>query len=220
MSEIMDYRIYEEYLKKARENKEEGDEKVKNMATTLEKYETLNKLRDKTPEELLSEAGVTGVPVDLEKLLNHWNISAMPVKISDFEEYQKYKELGGENEIFGAVVLDEDGSLCVFYNETDTIGRQRFTIAHELAHICQDYVDLIENEINFNCEVDLKEIIMNTFAGKLLVPTNALKDIFKDFPHVSVDNLPDDILKDLADTFTVSVNVMKERLKVFKAQYN
>ena len=219
----MDYRIYEEYLKKTRKNKEERDRRCKNMVMTLEKYKTLEKLRDKTPEELLREAGITGVSVDLEKLLNYWDVSAMPVKFSDFEEYQTYKELGGEKEILGAIVVDTDGSLCIFYNETDTPNRQRFTVAHELAHACIDYENLMKNGINFRYEDDTlcnNEIAMNTFAGELLIPTNALKAIFKRFPHVAVDNLPDDILKDLADIFAVSINVMRERLKVFKYQHN
>jgi len=202
MSELMDYDTYIECLKNAIENKKG----VKIMCTTLDR------LAGKTPEQLLNEAGVANrVPIDLEKLLCYWNVSAMPIdfsklqKLRDSAEFQQ--QIQDKGDILGAVVLEDD-NLCIFYKEGDSPNRQRFTIVHELAHCCMDYEQLAKNEINCRYEnfskTDQHEIAINAFAGKILIPENPLKLFFEKLLLPTADKL--------AMIFDVSNTVMAARL--------
>lgn len=208
MHEIMDMDVYEKYLSNIK--RDIRSLKIKSMCKTLDK------LAGKSPEELLSGANISNqLPVNLELLLKHWTVSALPI---NFSELEAYKELQDNDEIknkkiLGAVVLKGD-SLCIFYDSTDTPHRQRFTIAHELAHCCLDYENLKERKINFRIEyADMSiehsgdeyenEKKMNTFAGELLIPEKILRMVYERFHYV----------EELSVAFAVSINVMTERLK-------
>ena len=158
------------------------------------------------------------LPVNLDGLLEYYNISVYP---TDFNELREFPEIANEEkekgEILGAVAV-QNNDIRILYKESDTKHRQKFTIAHELAHCCLDADSLMENgHIEYRKEFsertgDNKEIKANIFAGELLIPETALNKIYAkvDRPNLEV----------LAKAFDVSDNVMRERLKKLGLQYS
>lgn len=143
-------------------------------------------------------------PVDIAKILYSMDIRVWPF---DFSQNKS----NNDGKILGAMVAD-DKNLALFYQTGETKNRNRFTLAHELAHCCLYHIN--ENEMPYveyrheGVLDDQNEIDANIFAGELLIPIRYLREVLADkypnqFPH-SVK---------LAELFAVSVNVMEERLK-------
>lgn len=141
-------------------------------------------------------------PVDLKLILNHFNISALPLDLDALKSNlsDDYKEI----EILGALVSKDSGS-AIFYNKNFKEGhRYRFTIAHELAHAC---LNGPSNHIEFRIKGipdNKNEITANTFAGELLIPENTLKAVLSKLILPTVKNL--------SEIFEVSENVVRARL--------
>lgn len=187
----------------------ENDDLVKeenNMCTTLKL------LSGETANTLVEKYGLADkLPVSLNGLLKSCDIGLYS---TDFKELRKLPEILQEEkekgEILGAVAVI-DNKLNIFYRNTDSVHRQKFTIAHELAHCCLDNNSLVnEGHIEFRMEMSEilnkeKEEKANLFAGQLLIPDKALKKFYEKI------KIPD--LNLLAEAFDVSVNVMRERLK-------
>ena len=147
------------------------------------------------------------VPVDLKKILEKFNISAVSMDFTDIENSSK----NNNRKILGALICRDD-EAAIFYNCNDkTDGhRYRFTIAHEIAHCC---LSKECNHIDFRLDplmMTKEEVAANTFAGELLIPESSLYDTINKliFPSITV----------LADVFEVSINVMRERLNCLKIQ--
>jgi len=114
------------------------------------------------------------------------------------------------------LVLTKKNRAVIYYSENDTLNRQRFTIAHELGHICSHlipnsndypYIDWrIEEESNND-----QEKKANIFAGELLIPLHSLKEIYLSMKFPSS--------RELANIFGTSVNVMEERLNYLHVSY-
>lgn len=115
------------------------------------------------------------------------------------------------------LVLSNDKNAVIYYSAHDTVHRQRFTIAHELGHICRHlrvdttdypYIDWrIETQIDGN----KTEENANVFAGELLIPLHKLKE-----EYLALGSYRS---KDLAKRFGVSINVMEKRLDYLKISY-
>lgn len=187
--------------------------KFKSLTTEKEVVQMcipINKIYGKNALDVLTEFGnLNEIPVNLGKLLKKIGISALPMNFSDLE-----KKLN-KGHILGLVLATKKEAV-IYYSENDTPNRQRFTIAHELGHICSHlkpdtndypYIDWrIEEESNNEYEK-----CANIFAGELLIPLHKLKDIYLSirFP----------ISNDLANIFGVSVNVMEARLNQLGISY-
>ena len=117
------------------------------------------------------------------KILIQNNISKLPVKISAIcraynIRIRKYKESTDIINKFGLSdnAHNNDGftfNRTIFYNEQCTIGRQRFTIAHELGHCLMHNGrglynrEPSENDNPLECEA-------NVFASRVLAPACVL----------------------------------------------
>lgn len=160
----------------------------------------IEKLRNKTANQLLQESGQgNSIPVDITAVLKYYGISALPM---DFSTLNNRRD---GNNILGALVCMGE-NVAIFYGQDETMSahRIRFTVAHELAHVC---LTGEENHVEFRCEgtdMNQLEIAANIFAGELLIPQKQLEDVIQKLlvPTVEV----------LADIFSVSSHVMKERL--------
>src|SRR4051794_23366890 len=73
----------------------------------------------KTPEQVLSECGITKAPVPVEKIPDTYGITIA--------------ELPASNDIFGAIV-QKGKRVLIAFNPSQHLNRQRFTLAHELGH--------------------------------------------------------------------------------------
>ena len=175
--------------------------------------QTLKKIMGKSPEELLSITGQeNSIPVDVSTILHHLQISEIKMNFSQIEQALNLDD-AKKGTISGMVLLSED-NVGIFFNEEDTLNRQRFTIAHELAHCCLDGEELMKNHIEFRFDIDsddASEVAANTFAGKLLVPEKSLKKVYEQL------SIP--VVESLAKIFQVSQAVMKERLKMLHMDY-
>lgn len=99
-------------------------------------------------------------------------------------------------------------------NIKDNYHRQRFTLAHELAH-CMLHADSLKNgclELRSSLTTDEpREKAANILAGEILIPEKLLK--------IAYANLPLPISTILANIFDVSENVMVARLQYLRMGY-
>ena len=158
-----------------------------------------------TPEDVLNECGITSRPIPLDPIVQHFGITQV--------------ELSANGDIFGAIVR-ENGKFFIAVNPDQHPNRQRFTIAHELAHYILHYKDSNERiqhvDTDFRVSwrnrvssegVDWSEIEANRFAAELLMPEYMLK---KDVERLPV--LDDDAMQRLASLYKVSRLAMRIRL--------
>lgn len=177
----------------------------------------LEKIRDMSASDLLKKFNIIPNPtVDVRKLLNNIGISALSLDFTDIEK-RLNKPYGS---ILGAAISKGD-NLAIFYRENDTFHRQKFTIAHELAHCCLHCPTNESSHIEYriepyqiynNTEIDLKkENEANIFAGQLLIPKDILIEMYDKMimPSLSV----------LSEIFDVSATVMAARLDYLKLGY-
>ncbi len=121
--------------------------------------------------------------------------------------------------VMGAVAAyskSTDGidAVEITVNTKDSYHRQRFTLAHELAHCMLHSQSLKNGRLELRTSMttdDPREREANILAGQILIPENLLRRVYKDlvFPF----------LPELAKIFEVSENVMAERLKYLKMGY-
>lgn len=158
----------------------------------------------KTPEQVLKESGVTTRPVDLELVLKHFGIRQYP--------------LPANADIFGAIVRERD-DVIIAINPNQHPNRQRFTLAHELAHyFCHSgdnapaqFVDgdfrLHWRNTESSRGVNWQEIEANRFAAALLMPEKFLRGDLDQFGKID-----DGVIQRLASLYKVSRVSMQYRL--------
>ena len=183
--------------------KEESDIMCKNLKEII----------GKTPEEILKIAGQEDcVPVNIGAILKELHVSEIKMDFSEIEQ-QLASQVAEKGPISGMVLLSGD-NVGIFYNEKDSLNKQRFTVAHELAHCCLNGEELVDNHIEFRHEIvseDEREIAANTYAGQLLIPEKSLKRVYGQLTIPVVDSL--------AKIFQVSKAVMKARLNLLHMDY-
>lgn len=100
--------------------------------------------------------------------------------------------------------------------------RQRFTIAHELAHCClhidpkqkKNYIELRSE--NIGIEDQQKEKLANIFAGELLMPRPVI-DAFVNNPQKYGVNVGNEVsIIKMADAFEVNNHTMLQRIQYLK----
>jgi Zn-dependent peptidase ImmA (M78 family) len=82
-----------------------------------------------------------------------------------------------------------DGHPTIEFNETEPAVRQRFTISHELGHFALDHHDAPRDSGDFPSSGDPKERAANRFAAELLMPSQAVQEIFLSGAFSSSDAL-------------------------------
>ena len=174
----------------------------------------LKELNGLNPEEILNKywnSDRNVYPIDIAQILFKMGIRVVPYDFSKFDDGNL------ENRVLGAMVADEQ-DLAFLYRKGETKNRNRFTLAHELAHCCLAHLDdkampYVEYRHD-GVVTDSKEITANIFAGELLIPHKELRNLLSNhYPNT----LP--VITELADNFSVSLNVAKERLKYLKIPY-
>lgn len=170
----------------------------------------LKNINGKTAIELLKIHDIPlEPPIQISQLLQRIGISTLGIDFTQIEKDAGYEH----GKILGAAISKKD-NLTIFYRKQDSKNRQRFTIAHELAHCClhtdnlqQNHIELRENET----VKDAKETEADIFARELLIPKQSLVKVYNEFYVPS--------LKSLAKIFGVSTNVMAARLDYLSMSY-
>jgi Zn-dependent peptidase ImmA (M78 family) len=162
-----------------------------------------NKARQ-AANDLLTQHEVKAAPVPVERIAK-----SLGVRI-------EYAPLDGE---LSGLAYVREGVLIVGVNTLHAPNRQRFTLAHELAHI-QLHRHELERAVHVDrgslrrdelaaAGIDPIEIEANTFASELLMPTELLMAALK---GRSVDLEDDEAVAALAKRFRVSEAAMRYRL--------
>jgi len=160
-------------------------------------------------EKLLERLGVDNVPVPVEKIAK-----ALGAKV-------RFSPL--DDELSGFIFIKE-GVPIIGVNSLHHPNRQRFTIAHEIAHL-QLHREYITNAVhvdkNFSESIlkrdgssasgtERLEIEANQFAAALLMPASILVDRFDQSP---IDIEDEDSLKEWAAEFNVSKSALQYRIR-------
>ena len=112
--------------------------------------------------------------------------------------------------VWGALIKDEDKDPIIMLSVSDSKNRKRFTCAHELGHYAYrmandgnkyEYIDLRGNHSTDG--TDPEEIFANQFAANLLMPEDELRQL-------RGEGLPSFLL---AQHFGVSDDAIRFRLK-------
>lgn len=163
--------------------------------------------------DILQKTGQeNSVPVNLNKILKELGISAISTDFSNLEEIMS-QELQKLGPILGASLTTKEGDTAIFYSSNPELmsdHRYRFTVAHELGHLC---INGCKNHVEFRHAAmadDKNERTANIFAGELLIPLVQLERVSSELL------LPTP--KNLATIFEVSETVMFARLKHLNRQ--
>lgn len=194
------------------------DEKVKGMAM-CKKLEGLSKLTAEGLYDLVDEE-FGAPPINIHRILDKLGVEYNALDFSLLNAEINDIVLPDQAEmVMGAVAArseDEFGydSVEITVNINDSYHRQRFTLAHELAH-CMLHADSLKNgslELRTTLTTDdRREQEANILAGEILIPEKLLK--------IAYAKLPIAILGTLAEKFDVSENVMAARLQYLGMGY-
>ncbi|WID95166.1 ImmA/IrrE family metallo-endopeptidase [Bosea vestrisii] len=157
---------------------------------------------------IIAEFPVRAAPVPVERIVKARGIVLQYAPLAD--------ELSG-------MAYIRDGVRIIGVNALHHPNRQRFTIAHELAHH-ELHPEQLREEVHLDKAfrvmmrddvaaqgVDLWEIEANAFAAELLMPHAFLKDVVD---PVGLDLDDDERLESLARKFRVSTSALRYRLGV------
>jgi len=149
---------------------------------------------EKKAAEVLETAGIHRAPVDVERIAS---------KLGAQIEFEK-----ADDEISGA--LFRLAIPVIGVNSTHPLNRQRFTIAHEIAHLVlhndsahTDYRNVVSSQAT-----DPKEIEANKFAAAILMPEYLIrKSVAK-----RTKPLDESAIRRLSVVYRVSAQAMALRL--------
>jgi Zn-dependent peptidase ImmA (M78 family) len=160
-------------------------------------------------KELLEKCGFHKIPIPVERIAK--SLGAQ-VRYSPLDE-----ELSG-------MVFIKDGIPIIGVNSLHHPNRQRFTIAHEIAHMYL-HRDFITSSVHVDKQfsepglkrdaesakgADRLEIEANQFGAALLMPKDILEDMLSE---MSLDIEDEDSLEALAKKFKVSKATLQYRIR-------
>ncbi|MDD4318995.1 MAG: XRE family transcriptional regulator [Candidatus Peribacteraceae bacterium] len=111
-------------------------------------------------KELREQHGNNQIPVQLNDIISALGIPVQKAELS----------------IDGIAQMDNEGTAFIMYNSKAPEVRQRFTVAHELAHIVLEHIGIGESSQLSNKS---QEAEANAFANELLIPVIDLKEFMK-----------------------------------------
>ena len=157
--------------------------------------------------ELIERFGVKTPPVPVERIAKQLGVV---VRYSPFDD-----------ELSGMAFLKE-GAEIIGVNANHLSNRQRYTLAHELGHIClhrlqlekgvhvdQGSINSLRRDLVSQDGTDPLEREANAFAAELLMPKKLLAGALDD----RMIDLDDDRLLALAKRFKVSLMALQYRLQ-------
>lgn len=164
----------------------------------------LNKKIERLTTKILEELKMDKLPIPIHKIAESRGLAIKPYDLGE--------------DISGVLVI-ESGKGTIGFNPTESMVRQRFTIAHELGHyelhkdgdelfVDKTFKVLFRDQNSSKGEI-LKEQEANAFAAALLMPEHLIR---KEIEKNSFDLSEENSMKKLAKTFNVSVPAMTFRI--------
>lgn len=148
-------------------------------------------------QKLLNDFLITSAPIDVEAIVRKLDVE---ISYAPSTEYS------------GILIRKSDGKVLMGINNNESIGRMRFSTAHELGHFLlhKDNVMIDYRSKQHTSQKPKKEIIADYFAANLLMPESFVRE---DFIHATKDRVFfEKDLAELADKYQVSGEAMKYRL--------
>lgn len=159
---------------------------------------------EKRADQLLKDAGINELPIPVEELA---------IGLGADITYEAY-----DGEVSGMLVRRDDGAAVIGVNSTHAITRQRFSVAHEIAHLVMHpgkpmFIDRFVRVNWRDGSSNRDEIEANAFAAELLMPRDLVaREINKAIAkHQMVT--PQNLARQLAKVFQVSPEAMSYRLE-------
>jgi Zn-dependent peptidase ImmA (M78 family) len=157
-------------------------------------------------EELLAQTGIDSVPVDLERIAGHLGIK---IRLKVFE-----------GDLSGVLMRPKAGDPVIAINRSHNKKRQRFSLAHEIAHfqlghageLFVDQMVLNRRDVRSSYAIDPQEIEANAFAAALLMPRQFVFDAMVAMFEDGYVQEQTEIIGKLARAFEVSTQAMGYRL--------
>ncbi len=158
---------------------------------------------EKRAEQMLRDAGIRSIPVEIMKIAEHLGIRVVVQPLED--------------EVSGVLVI-RNGRAAIGINEDHHPHRQRFTVAHELAHYLlhrgasQLFIDSTLTFYRDETSADgiyEQEIEANAFAAALLMPGDRIREEVNDR---RLDLYDERTILRLAERFAVSQQAFTIRL--------
>lgn len=145
--------------------------------------------------EMAKKKGVETSPLDVKALLEILGIKLISIPMED--------------DVSGMLSLaDNSKDWVVKVNALHHPNRQRFTIAHEIAHFCRHrFLQAKFEDLNFfrNGETNQMEVEANRFASELLMPESIFRDRVRFFSGS---------IEEIAKFFNVSTLAVRVRAKI------
>lgn len=164
----------------------------------------LNKRIERLTTKILEELKIERLPIAVHKIAQSRGLNIKPYDLGE--------------DISGVLVI-EGGQGTIGFNPSESLVRQRFTIAHELGHyeLHKDgnelFVDknfkVLFRDHNSSSGEFIKEQEANAFAASLLMPESFVR---KEIQKNIFDLTEEGSMKKLAKTFNVSVPAMTFRI--------
>ncbi|MBI5127326.1 ImmA/IrrE family metallo-endopeptidase [Candidatus Roizmanbacteria bacterium] len=155
------------------------------MDDDLNSKPNLNLAR-KLARQLLSDSHITSAPVLLRNVAKY--VPDLSIEGKEFED-----EISG-------LQISYKGKYYICYNASHPVKRNRFTVAHEIAHIMLGHTTSCRKN-NLGSK-DPAEAEADQFAAELIMPLSVLKTAISTTKNV----------KDLASLFWVSKEAMSWRI--------
>lgn len=129
-----------------------------------------------------------------EFLLEYWDgvLPVDPIKIARAAGVRVFARGGPGDPEFsysGLYTPSTGAGHTIQFNESEPVVRQRFTVAHELGHFALGHGPSPRDAGDFASSGDPRERAANKFAAELLMPAQAVREIFLSGAYGSAEAL-------------------------------
>ena len=126
-------------------------------------------------------------------LYSYWNLK-IPVDVYQVAENIGFHIVENQNEYNNAILNLNNRTIIINNNEShiNNLSEQKlqnkFTIAHQLGHYDLIFID-DDDVFNGKKNYDYREVEANMFAARLLIPTDALREVMINVKNVTIKDI-------------------------------